>query len=658
MFGGWELNDKTGIYKRFKGVCEYVQANFKRIKNSIDFPKKWDVADADWTQEQAAEYIKQNRDEIPAVSEHAPNELPAPISVAPSVPEPVFVPPTPELPEPEESQDGNVFFKPLGFENVSDSNVYVFFVHRTNVIVKVSPSGMTISNLLQLAPLNYWEGMYPKKTKASSGPKYEITMIADHLMNVCMRIGIFEPEKIRGRGAWIDNGIPVIHCGGHLIVGGKQKSFSRHHSEYIYEAGRDLGFELTKPMNKLQANEFIKILERLNWGREINARLLAGWIVIAPLCGALHWRSHIWLTGSSGSGKSWIMNNVIKKFMGNMFVDAQGATTEAGIRQYLRNDALAVVFDEAESEDKKGVERIQSILEIVRASSTSDGGKIIKGSSGGAAAQFNIRSCFAFASIGAHLTQRSDISRITVLELKKDIRPDAEELWGKLLEEWISLIDEEYIKRFQSRSVSLLPIILQNAKIFSNAAALELKNQRTGDQLGALLAGAYSLYSDSVITMEKAREFITECDWTEERLLDSTRDEVKVLRSIVESETVIESPYGRFTRTIGELIINARGDVMTTEEAGRISEQLASDSLKRLGILVTGYDVFFSENSKFIKRCVPAAWQHGYSVMLQRIDESERVEGIVFGSGIKSIATKIDSRMIFGEYKHPGMVVA
>jgi len=250
------------------------------------------------------------------------------------------------------------------------------------------------------------------------------------------------------------------------------------------------------------------------------------------MCGALNWRSHLWLTGASGSGKSEIMKLFIKRFLGQMFVNAQGATTEAGIRQYLKADALPVVFDEAESEDKKSADRMQSVLEIMRASSTSDGGKIFKGSAGGSASQFDIRSCFAFASIGANLTQRSDISRITVLEIKKDESEDHKEKWQETLKLYSEIVTDEFVQAFQSRTITMLPTILKNARTFSNAAAAVLDSNRTGDQLGALLAGAYSLASDNEISFEDAKKWVMEREWEQERLAESTRDEVKVINKI------------------------------------------------------------------------------------------------------------------------------
>lgn len=645
MFGGWSLNEKTKQYNRITGISEIIQGNFKRIKNSPEFPKKWDVADANWTPEQAKKYLAENRVDIPKVSEFAPDNLP-------KITQEFEITSKPEIEIP---TDKNHFFKCLGFEN-NEQNLYVFFVYRTNVMVKLSASSISVSNLLQLAPLNYWEGEYPKQTR-SAGTKFDLNQIMDDLITKCSLIGIFNNKKIRGRGAWIDKGKPVLHCGDSIIVDGKYLPFSKHESKFIYEAGQELGFELVKPLAKKEAHKLIELLERINFSRDIDARLLAGWIVIAPLCGALNWRPHIWLTGASGSGKSEVMKLFVKKFLGEMFVDAQSETTEAGIRQFLKADALPVVFDEAESEDKKGLDRMQSVLNIMRASSTSDGGKIIKGSSGGSATEFNLRSCFAFASIGANLTQRSDISRITVIEIQPDLRVNKKEFWEETLKIYFEVATDDFIKAFQSRALLFLPTILKNAKTFSNAAATELDNQRTGDQIGIMLAGAYLLYSDNEISLEDAKKFIQERDWSQEKLSDSTKDEVKLLNKIMESEIIIDSMAGRITRTVGELIIRGRGDVLEDREMNLYSEDLAKSTLKRQGIIIEKYHVIISDNSDFVKRALSdTAYVRNYHTILSRIDGSEKLESVIFGSHVKSRATKIDSRIIFGELENPGII--
>jgi len=666
MFGGWSLNEKTNIYRRVKGVAELFQASFKQIKNSPEFPKKWDVADATWTLEEAQAYLQANKSEIPTVSEYAPNDIPETV-----IPEPIIPEPQPEIQEPIEAVPPtyqeltinepievdnvpkNPYFKCLGHEN-NGGTIYVFFNYRTNSVIRFTTASFSSSSLLQLAPLNYWEGHYSKD--ARSGVKYDINRVADHLTTICSRMGIFDNNMIRGRGAWMDNKVPVIHCGNYLIVDGKMKSFSNHKSRFIYEAGKELGFNLRTPLKKHDAYKVVEILSRLNWSRPIEAKLLAGWIVIAPLCGALNWRPHLWLTGSAGSGKSEIMKMFVKNFMREMFVDAQSETTEAGIRQFLKADALPVVFDEAESEDKTSAERMQAVLRIMRASSTSDGGKIIKGSSGGAATEFNIRSCFAFASIGTSIHQRSDQSRITVLEIKPDTSENKKERWTETQKMYFNTVTPEFVESFQSRSVWLLPTILKNAKIFSNAASIVLNNQRTGDQLGILLAAYFSTTSESEISFENAIKWMQEQDFSEEKMANETRDEIKLLNHLMNCETSVEGAFGLIKRTLGELIIIARGDVVSQSESDRISEQLADITLKRIGLKVKNHCLYISENSEKIRGFLTnTAYVRNYHTILKRVETAEKVNNTTFGSYTKANAIKIDTREIFGEFENPGL---
>jgi len=661
MFGGWIYNEKTEKYRRVKGISEMFEASFKQIKNSPEFPKKWDVADAVWTPAEALEYLQANKSEVPTVSEYPPNEIPEPATI--EVVKPVFepqveiVPPvfSVVIPEPEENENvpKNPYFKCLGHEN-NGGTIYVFFNYRTNSVIRFTSSGFSGSTILQLAPLNYWEGNYSKEGR--SGVKFDLQRITDNLISICSRLGIFDNNMIRGRGAWMDKKVPVIHCGNYLIVGGKVKKFAEYKSRYIYEAGKELGFNLVNPLKKTESYKLVEIINRLNWSRPIEAKLLAGWIVIAPLCGALNWRPHLWLTGASGAGKSWVMIHMIKKFMSEMFVDAQSETTEAGIRQFLKADALPVVFDEAESEDKKSVERMQAVLNIMRASSTSDGGKIIKGSSGGSATEFNIRSCFAFSSIATTIHQRSDASRITVIEIKPDESNDKKEKWVKTQKMYFETVTSEFIEAFQSRSVWLLPTILVNAKVFANAASIVLNNQRTGDQLGILLAAYYSLTSENEITLENATKWMIEQDLSEEKLANETRDEIKLINHLMSCDTEVETPYGKVKRTIGELIIIARGDVISDAESNMINQELANTTLKRLGIKIQGFAVVISDNSEKIRKFLEnTSYSRNYHTILRRVESSEKIVNTTFGSYIKSNATKIDTRAIFGEFENPGI---
>jgi len=384
----------------------------------------------------------------------------------------------------------------------------------------------------------------------------------------------------------------------------------------------------------------------IKWEREVSAHLLAGWIVVAPICGALKWRPHIWITGGAGTGKSWVMRNVVRKLLGNAGLAVQGETTEAGIRQYLGTDARPIVFDEAEGEDKRALDRIQTVLSLMRGASTDDGGSIIKGSAGGKSQEFTIRSCFAFASIGMSVSQQSDRSRITILDIKGEPNKTTAENDWKELQRLHLMLTDEYCASLRARTIMLLPTIIKNAEVFSEAAALELGSQRLGDQLGALLAGSYSLHSQSVITLPVALAWIRErsLQWNEERGLDQTKDEMQLLGKLLETEVRVEPAHSSaVSRTISELVLLACYD--KTDD--RIPHDEAHDRLRRLGMKIEGEYLIISNSAEPLKNILQyTSWARNWGKVLKRVEGSQEYPGERFTSGIMSRAVGIPLKLI------------
>src|SRR3546814_4223950 len=115
------------------------------------------------------------------------------------------------------------------------------------------------------------------------------------------------------------------------------------------------------------------------WTKPGSAALLSGWVALAPLCGALRWRPHVWLTGGAGSGKTTVLNEYVHPLMAGCDLFAQGNSSEAGIRQELKADALPVLFDESEQNDEREAARVQAVLALNRQASTESEAKTFKG---------------------------------------------------------------------------------------------------------------------------------------------------------------------------------------------------------------------------------------------------------------------------------------
>lgn len=626
------------------------------VNNPVWAPHKWDVADVEWTAEEALDYLKKNIGKVPTIDQSLgiPRVLQPEQAVTVEFtegqgePPPDLGPMPPEDLPPEDigfqDYDDDATFKFLGFTNDGGHIRHHFFSYLSHTIVSLSATAMSGLSILQLCPLGYWERRFPAKNS-----KMDMSAIANYLVQTSNKIGFFSDKWIRGRGAWTEGKDIVIHTGDQLIVNGEHKTFKQHHSRFVYERGEPLGIDTRNPLNPAEANKVIEMCKLMNWEREINAHLLAGWCVIAPICGALSWRPHIWLTGESGVGKSWVFLKIVRRLLGNVGLAVQGATSEAGLRQLLQHDANPVVFDEAEGADKNAQESIQTVLGLVRASSADDGGIMAKGSSnGGGARTTRIRSCFAFASIAVQLQQQSDRTRVTILGMKQlrgQYAANKVERWEKLLKMHTETVTDEYVQRFQARTIWLLPSILENARTFAAAAAAVLGEQRAGDQLGALLAGAYSLTSNRKISYDDAFNWIKDKNWDEERGLDYSRDEQALISYLMDLQTTVESSDRKWDRNVGELVAIAAG--MTRDND--VTQESAIARIRRLGMKIDFDCVVFSNSSEWMNsRLERTPWAKNYSKILMRLEGASHSDPTTFGAGTKARAVAVPYNTIFG----------
>ncbi len=138
----------------------------KYVRNPDGKPCGWDIADEQWTAEETRKYILANSfDEIREVADYA--EQVTEQAAAPEPPADMPPPPPPEFEddEPEDLND-NPYFRFLGYFNDGGRPTHCFYPNGNKLIVKLNTSQMTVSSLMDLAPLANWEHNLPNKVKA------------------------------------------------------------------------------------------------------------------------------------------------------------------------------------------------------------------------------------------------------------------------------------------------------------------------------------------------------------------------------------------------------------------------------------------------------------------------------------------------------------
>jgi putative DNA primase/helicase len=660
-----KTNQQTGEYLPYSEqpgmaaaleICEQLPDTCDARIVAVPLPGElvdgWDLADAEaegWDGARAVDFLRKNlhlADSIKRAHEHQQEPAPAPppehYAEAPP-PDDSYQPDRGEpLPPAVDDQP----FRILGWDRLTAH----YLPHNSEQIIALTASQHTKNNLIALAPLDYWQRSFPSSKKADDAVDWG--MVNNALIQSSQRFGIYDPDLVRGRGAWWEDGRWAVHLGDRVIIDGHSFKLREAPTRYIYEKSAAMQIEFEEPLSGHEAVKLMKICERLRWIKPIDGKLLAGWVFLAPICGAIEWRPHIWITGGAGSGKSTVMRHVIGRCLKGICLQVEGDTSEAGIRQALVHDARPVVFDEFESERRKAAERVQDVLAMVtRASSESDA-QLLKGSGDGKATGYKTRAMFAFSSIAVNLQQFAAATRVTVLDLYGE--PESERslaTYNSIMAEVFDTLTPDYIQRLQARAIRLIPVIRKNAQTFAEAAAIALKSRRMGDQIGTLLAGVYALHSGKQIGRDEALDWINKQQWDEVRELSDNKDESSCISHILSRVVRVDGSKGQVTRSIGELIEKATSTGNYNEEHG-ITLEDAHAALRRMGIKCDlehgkGWWVTFANRHSELQRILAdTPWQAAYSRTLQRIAGAEKAAPAKFGGvPLRGVKIPLDSIM-------------
>lgn len=562
----------------------------------------WDLADAlaeGWTPGRAAKAVERFARTI------EPAE-PPPAAAAPESPPPSAASPPTQQP-----------FTCLGF----DEGNYYYQPSSTGQITRIARGNHTETHLLSLVPeLAYWETLYPAK----SGVNWSAAKAS--LFAQQAAVGIYSPDRIRGRGAWWDDGRAVLHLGDRLIVNGATHSVMKPPpSRFSYQrlAAIDLPADL-QPLTDQQGLEIIDIALRFLWEVPASGLLIAGWAALAPICGSLSWRPHIWLTASAGSGKSVLLDRFLGTLLDSLALWPEGSTSEASIRQELRADALPVIMDEAESNEQADRKRIQDILALARVASSSGRGFVGRGGADGAAQRYVIRSMFLLCSISTALKQGADASRFAQLTLRNpSFMPQQQRQahWTELDRDLTTIVTPTLGHRMALRSVAQIPIIRDSVAAFRRAAANRFDSQRQADQYGTLLAGAWSLMNTHIATEADAYQLIDANDWSEYREATEQSDEERCLARILQHQLRVEGDRATYQRTVWELIELVRGTAACME----ITAGAAEAHLGRIGLRVMDGRLLVANTALGLQRILAdTQWAHSWATVLSRLPGAQK----------------------------------
>lgn len=218
------------------------------------------------------------------------------------------------------------------------------------------------------------------------------------IIEKCNAKGVFDPNSadIRSVGVWRDeNGKAIAHCGSQLAqADGCFQAPTKYEGKCIMIAAARITPPDFSPISTESVENLLSQLRALwGWKRSLDADIFFGWVAAASLGGFPAWRSHLYVCGTRGSGKSKLMEiaaALLGEFAGSVLNDS----TEAGLRQSRNNQARPILIDEFEQDESaRNGSKQDNMLALFRRMSGGDGGRVSRGGAD--------HSSVSFRSLGA-----------------------------------------------------------------------------------------------------------------------------------------------------------------------------------------------------------------------------------------------------------------
>jgi hypothetical protein len=412
---------------------------------------------------------------------------------------------------------------PIGYNR---EGLYVLFDPVRKIIVYASGNQLlSMQYLVGLAPSLFWRGRFPAE-KAG----FDQMAAGEALIGACRRAGPFSPAKVRGRGIWLE-GDRIIHNLGAAPPDG---------TAYRYLCFEPIRLDATIGFDP---RRLLRLLQRFIWRHPRDAMLFLDWLAIAPICGVLSWRPHIFVFGPPRCGKTTI-HVLSRQILSPLVISTEGSSSEAGIRRTLGPDSLPVIIDEFEHDHATA--QLKAVIRLARSASSAEN-PVLRGTPEGRAMQFSLRTAFFFCAVNPVGMSAADQSRIVLLELlmhENDVTTAAE------------IRQEEIFFRDQgpgwcSYMISLADMIPPTIEALE--CVFPSSDRRHRQNMATMMAGAFVALNGRVPTAEEAQDLANEFAGTiEVHAEELDRDDAQECLDLLLSFVVERFPLGHWLAYVHE----------------------------------------------------------------------------------------------------------
>lgn len=421
-----------------------------------------------------------------------------------------------------------------------------YFLDRHERMASMALGSITQNKLLTLASLFFWAGEYGK---GGIMRRDDWTEAVDAIIHIAGSID-FDPDRIRGRGAWRERDGRICYHDGVNTIGEPG-----HNRLYLRMTLKDIGIG-SPPPDKEALKTILALMGEMSFETRADMIRCLSWSTLAPFAGALPWRSAGLLTGRSGVGKSEIVNLIIKP-LSLPHVFSGGESTEAGVRQDIGIDAAAIVIDEADTDTQKKKQRRDDVLSLMRQSTSDEAPKVAKGTIDGKGMRFTLRSMFMFAAISPEVESIADDNRLFRINLEGQGHTPKQ--WYELKMKLSDAITPDLCNSVRALTWTRLKDIFtmaeQMSPIIQKVAG---KSSRFATSESLLFAAYQTIWKQAELTENDMYTFFEQIyDWQPP---DESRDETEELLDRLLDEIIREGNKQYSLRQVLQWEISGHGD--------------------------------------------------------------------------------------------------
>ena len=484
-----------------------------------------------------------------------------------------------------------------------DGNAY--FLDRHGRILSLRLDSLSQNKLLMLAPLPFWETHSGDSIRKGGIARESWMKIFDEIIEIAGSKD-FDLDNIRGRGAWRESNGICYHDG--ITTTGIKNTDKL----YIKKRQIDIGIN-NNPATKEDCQLIGKIVSILNFDTKLDVIRCLSWSILSPFSGALPWRPALLVTGESGSGKTTIVDYVIKP-LANPYVFNGGDTSVSYIRNKLNKDSCAVVVEELEADTNKKRQNREEIFSMIRQSTSDDAPISGKATRDGGIIEYTMKNMFCAVAVSPEIEAIADENRI----FRINIKPKQSQIkWTDLQDALINNLTPEKCASIRALTWSKLPKILEGAKILSSIIQEITKKDTRSSYADGLLLSAYFLIwkNQDTIDETEAQQIISEIFSTQEKA--EKRDETEELLQRILAEPIYLSEQKR-TMSLIEILNNIKLDIagdsdlkeykrtagiygITVMKNGDVGFQIYNHKISAIIDRQRGYDKILRRHKKFIE---------------------------------------------------------